>query len=159
MLPSRDTPRASDSRIAPEPLRAAREARVLKGDPPFRLARLKRKAKRLKRQIWAIYLAWKDPATPFLAKAVIAVAIAYAVSPIDLIPDFIPILGQLDDLLILPALIALALKLIPPQVAARCRREAWKHLAAKDRVKTPAATVAAIVFALLWIALIAAIVF
>jgi len=76
------------------------------------------------------------------------------VSPIDLIPDFIPVLGQLDDLVILPALIALAIKLIPPAVSARCRREAWKHLASGERVKTPAATVAAVVFALVWIALI-----
>ena len=87
------------------------------------LSKLKRRARRLKRQIWAVFLAWQDPATPLLAKLVIALTVAYAVSPIDLIPDFIPVLGQLDDLVILPALIVLALKLIPPDVAARCRRE------------------------------------
>lgn len=99
-----------------------------------RLSRLKRRARRLKRRLWAVYLAWKDPATPFLARAIIALTIAYAVSPIDLIPDFIPVLGQLDDLIILPALIVLALRLIPPEVAARCRREAWQHSKAGDRI-------------------------
>lgn len=119
-----------------------------------RAARLKRRAARLKRQIWSVFLAWKDPATPLSAKAVIALTIAYAASPIDLIPDFIPLLGQLDDLLIVPALIVLALRMIPPEVAARCRREAWKHLAAGDRVRTPAAWIAAAVFAVLWFLLV-----
>jgi uncharacterized membrane protein YkvA (DUF1232 family) len=118
-------------------------------------ARLKRRAKRLKRQVWALFLAWKDPETPVLAKIIIAVTVAYAVSPIDLIPDFIPVLGKLDDLVILPALILLAIRLIPPEVTARCRREAWRHLAKGDRVRTPAAVIAGIVFALVWIALIA----
>ena len=121
---------------------------------PAWYSRLRRRAKRLERQVWALFLAWKDPETPHLARIVIAVAVGYAVSPIDLIPDFIPVLGQLDDLVILPALIALAIKLIPPAVSARCRREAWKHLASGERVKTQASTVAAIVFALVRIALI-----
>ena len=118
-----------------------------------RWARLKRRAARLKRQVWAIFLAWKDPATPFPAKAVIAVTIAYAVSPIDLIPDFIPFLGQLDDLIIVPALIVLALRMIPPEVAARCRRDAWRHLAKGERVRTPAGALAAAVFGIVWILL------
>lgn len=118
-------------------------------------ARLKRRARRLKRQVWALFLAFKDPRTPVLARIIIITAVAYAVSPIDLIPDFIPVLGQLDDLLLLPILIALALRMIPPDVAARCRREAWQHLRSGDRVSTPAGTVAAIVFALVWIAAIA----
>jgi uncharacterized membrane protein YkvA (DUF1232 family) len=117
--------------------------------------RLKRRAQKLKRQIWALFLAWKDPATPWSARIIIAATIAYAVSPIDLIPDFIPVLGQLDDLVILPGLILLAIRLIPADVAARCRREAWAHLEAGDRVKTPGAYVAAALFALLWLALIA----
>lgn len=122
---------------------------------PVWYARLKRRASRLKRQVWALYLAFKDPRTPVLARVVIIVAVAYAVSPIDLIPDFIPILGQLDDLLLLPILIALAIRMIPPDVTVRCRREAWRHLRAGDRVSTPAGTIAAIVFALVWIAAIA----
>ncbi len=73
---------------------------------------LKRRARKLKRQIWALFLALKDPQTPWTARIVIGFTVAYAVSPIDLIPDFIPILGQLDDLVVLPGLIALALRLI-----------------------------------------------
>jgi uncharacterized membrane protein YkvA (DUF1232 family) len=98
-----------------------------------------------------LFLAWKDPLTPVLAKIITILAVAYAVSPIDLIPDFIPVLGQLDDLLILPVLILLALALIPPEVSTRCRREAWKHLASGDRIRTPAAIVAAILIALVWL--------
>ncbi len=118
-------------------------------------ARLKRRASRLKRQVWALFLAFKDPRTPLPARIIIIIAVAYAVSPIDLIPDFIPVFGQLDDLLLLPILIALAIRMIPPDVTARCRREAWQHLKSGDRVSTPAGTVAAIVFALVWIAAIA----
>ncbi len=119
-----------------------------------RLAKARRRAKRMKRQLWAVYLAMKDPATPILARAAIVCAIAYAASPIDLIPDFIPILGQLDDLIIVPALISLALRLIPREVAARCRREAYKRLASGERVRSPAAVAAAILFVLAWLALI-----
>ncbi|HCM26310.1 MAG: hypothetical protein A2Z99_00165 [Treponema sp. GWB1_62_6] len=112
---------------------------------------LLRRAKRLKRQLWALYLALKDPGTPILARVVILCAVAYAASPIDLIPDFIPLIGQLDDLLLVPLLITLALRLIPKDVAARCRREAWKHLVAGERVKTPAAAAAAAIFVCLWL--------
>lgn len=117
-----------------------------------RAAFLKRRARRLKRQVWALFLAWKDPATPWTAKVVIAATVAYALSPIDLIPDFIPVLGQLDDLLIVPALIALALRLIPPAVAAKCRREAWKNLATGKRIQTKAGTIASVFFVLVWVA-------
>lgn len=119
------------------------------------IRRLRRRVKRLKRQVWAIFLAMKDPDTPWPARAVAAVALAYAISPIDLIPDFIPLLGQLDDLLIVPALIGLAIRMIPPEVAARCRREAWAHLRAGDRIKGPYAAAAAAVFALAWLAALA----
>lgn len=119
-----------------------------------RYAKLKRRAAKLKRQIWALFLAWKDPGTPALAKIVIAATVAYAVSPVDLIPDFIPVLGQLDDLVILPLLIMLAIRLIPPEVAARTRREAWKHLASGDRFKTPAGTIASVVFVVIWVLLV-----
>ncbi|MEN6492146.1 MAG: YkvA family protein, partial [Rectinema sp.] len=71
---------------------------------------LKRRARKLKRQIWALFLALKDPQTPWTARIVICFTVVYAVRPIDLIPDFIPILGQLDDLVVLPGLIALALR-------------------------------------------------
>ena len=98
-----------------------------------------------------MFLAWKDPATPLAARIVIAVTVAYAVSPIDLIPDFIPVIGLLDDLVILPLLIILAIHLIPPDVASRTRREAWRHYTSGDRFRTKAGTIAAIVFIGFWI--------
>lgn len=85
---------------------------------------LKERAQKLKTDIPAVFLALKDGQTPFLAKLLAALAVAYALSPIDLIPDFIPVIGYLDDLILLPALIACAVKLIPPEVWERCRREA-----------------------------------
>ena len=88
------------------------------------IEKLKIKAKLLKRDITALYLAYKRPETPWYAKAFTAVVVAYAVSPIDLIPDFIPILGYLDDLLLLPLGIAAAVKMIPGPVMEECRKEA-----------------------------------
>lgn len=77
---------------------------------------LKERARRLKLQLTVLYYAYRDPKLPWFAKLPIAAAMLYALSPIDLIPDFIPVLGYLDDLIVLPALIALALFLIPPAV-------------------------------------------
>ena len=84
---------------------------------------LKEWAKKLKRDVPAVFLALKDRETPLLAKITAAVTVAYALSPIDLIPDFIPVLGYLDDVLLLPALIALTIKLIPKEVWKRCQAE------------------------------------
>lgn len=86
--------------------------------------RWKERAQQLKMDIPAVFLAWKDKETPLIAKAVAGVTVIYALSPIDLIPDFIPLLGYLDDLLLLPALLTLSIKLIPPAVWARCRAKA-----------------------------------
>lgn len=143
--------------LPPDPGQAPPRPRRGAGVGPAagRLARLKRHAKRLKRQVWTVWLAMRDPETPLLARGIIVITIAYAASPVDLIPDFIPLLGYLDDLVILPALVALALRLIPPAVAARCRREAWRHLRAGERVRTPAALAAAALFILAWLALAA----
>ncbi len=77
-------------------------------------------ASRVKRQTFALYLASRDPRVPALAKILIAVAVAYAVSPLDLIPDFIPVLGYLDDVLLLPLLIAFAVRSIPEPVWRDC---------------------------------------
>lgn len=85
---------------------------------------LKEKAKQLKIDLPALVLSLKSKETPLLAKLFAAAAVAYALSPIDLIPDFIPVLGYLDDVILLPVLIAIAIRLIPPAVFARLRAEA-----------------------------------
>jgi uncharacterized membrane protein YkvA (DUF1232 family) len=93
------------------------------------LKKLKAKAKELRYNLSALYLAYKRKDVPILAKIIIIIAIAYALSPIDLIPDFIPILGYLDDLLIIPFLVFIALKLMPKQIMDECKEQAmdlWK---------------------------------
>jgi uncharacterized membrane protein YkvA (DUF1232 family) len=74
--------------------------------------------------VYVLYIAYRDPRTPFLARTVAAVVVAYALSPIDLIPDFVPVLGYLDDLLLVPAGVALAVRLIPGPVLADARVKA-----------------------------------
>ena len=88
------------------------------------LAGLKNRARALKREVLALSFAYRHPRTPWVAKLVAAGVVAYALSPIDLIPDFIPVLGFLDDLILLPAGIALALRLIPAPVMAESRERA-----------------------------------
>lgn len=85
---------------------------------------LKERAVELKRKIPALFLALKDKETPAGAKVMAAITVAYALSPIDLVPDFIPVLGYLDDIILLPALIALTVKLIPEKVWVRCLNDA-----------------------------------
>ena len=90
---------------------------------------LKEKAKQLKTDIPAVFLALKDKKTPWYAKVFAALTVAYALSPIDFIPDFIPVLGYLDDLIILPMLVALTIKFIPKNVFDEYRNQAqdmWK---------------------------------
>jgi uncharacterized membrane protein YkvA (DUF1232 family) len=88
------------------------------------LERLKSRADALKTETYALYLAARDPRTPWVAKAIALGTVAYALSPIDLIPDFVPVLGYLDDLVIVPAGIGLALRLIPPEVMEEARKTA-----------------------------------
>ena len=88
------------------------------------IASLKEKTNELKTDTYALYLAYKDPRVPWYAKVIVAIVVAYALSPIDLIPDFIPILGYLDDLIIIPAGIYLSLKMIPREVLQECRKRA-----------------------------------
>jgi len=85
------------------------------------LENLKSRARALKNETFAVYLAAKDARTPWYARAVALLTIAYALSPIDLIPDFVPVLGYLDDLFIVPAGIALAIRLIPAEVLEEAR--------------------------------------
>jgi uncharacterized membrane protein YkvA (DUF1232 family) len=85
---------------------------------------LKQKAKHLKRETTALYFAYRDPRTPWYARAFSALVVVYLFSPIDLIPDFIPILGYLDELVLVPLGITLALKMIPPDVLSDARKSA-----------------------------------
>src|SRR6185437_7296106 len=89
---------------------------------------LKKRARRLKTELYALYLAYRDPRVPWYARLFAAGVVAYAVSPIDLIPDFIPVIGYLDDLILVPIGIVLALKMIPPEVMADCRERASETL-------------------------------
>jgi uncharacterized membrane protein YkvA (DUF1232 family) len=113
------------------------------------LRRLESWARRLKVEVYALYLAYKDPRVSWYARIFAAVVVGYAFSPIDLIPDVVPVLGYLDDLILVPLGVALAIKMIPPHVLAECRERARD---AKDR---PVNKVAAVVVIIVWIALAA----
>jgi uncharacterized membrane protein YkvA (DUF1232 family) len=104
-------------------------------------------ARRLKRDVVALWLAARDPRVPWPAKAVAGMVAAYALSPIDLIPDFIPVLGYLDDIVIVPLGIWLALRLIPPSLMEELRREAAR------RVARPVSRIAAASIVATWLAL------
>ncbi len=92
------------------------------------LDRLKERARQFKREAHAIAIAARDPRTPWYAKALIFFVVAHTFSPIDLIPDFVPVLGYLDDLIITPGGLWLALRLIPPEVMADARTAAAARL-------------------------------
>lgn len=85
---------------------------------------LKERARKLKTDIPAVFIAMKKKETPVRAKIIAGLTVAYALSPIDLIPDFIPVLGYIDDILLLPALVALTIRMIPPDVFEACCAEA-----------------------------------
>ena len=112
-----------------------------------RLERWKQRASQLKQEVHALALACKDPRVPWYAKLLAVCIVAYALSPIDLIPDFIPVLGYLDDLILIPLGIYLLLKLIPPEVLAESRSRAK---AAAD-LKSPTRWLAAGVIIAIWI--------
>ena len=112
-----------------------------------RLTALKARARRLKAETFALYLAARHPATPWYAKLLVALLVAYALSPIDLIPDFIPVLGYVDDLILLPLGIALAIRLIPSAVLDACRARA----AARLHDPPPRSWAAAAVIILIWL--------
>ena len=95
---------------------------------------LKERSKKLKSDIPAVFIALKDKETPLAAKIFAAITVAYALSPIDLIPDFIPVLGYLDDVILLPALVALTIKFIPKDKLEECRKKA-ENLWEKGRPK------------------------
>ena len=92
------------------------------------LIKLKHRARALKVEVFALYLAARDPRTPWCARILVAGIVAYAISPIDLVPDFVPVLGYLDDLILIPMAISLALKLIPGSVLSECRARSMETI-------------------------------
>jgi uncharacterized membrane protein YkvA (DUF1232 family) len=106
----------------------------------------KEKAKSLKNEIYALYLAYRDPRVPWYAKALIAAIVGYALCPLDLIPDFIPVLGYVDDIILIPAGITLAMKMIPQDVLEECRERAQSEVFGKR-----SHWVAAVLIALIWL--------
>ncbi len=111
------------------------------------IAGLKLRARRLKTETYALMLAYRDPRVPWGARVFAACVVAYAFSPIDLIPDFIPIIGYLDDLILVPLGIVLALKMIPAPVMAECRIRA-KELESAGK---PINRIAAAVIIMVWL--------
>jgi uncharacterized membrane protein YkvA (DUF1232 family) len=107
----------------------------------------KQRVRHLKTETYALYLAYKDARVPWYAKVLIAFVVAYTFSPIDLIPDFIPVLGYLDDLIIAPLGIALAIRMIPQDVMAECRQAAQEAVG-QDR---PTSWAAAMVIVAIWL--------
>jgi uncharacterized membrane protein YkvA (DUF1232 family) len=118
------------------------------------LDRLKARAHALKQEAYAIYLAARDPRTPWYVRALVFFVVAHTFSPIDLIPDFIPVLGYLDDLIITPGGIWLAVRLIPAEVLAEARATA----AARDLDRS-AGKVGAVLIVLVWIVVVLGIVY
>lgn len=112
---------------------------------------LKQRARRLKAETLALYLAARDPRTPWYAKLLAAGIVAYAFSPLDLIPDFVPVLGYLDDLILIPMGVALAIRLVPHSVMAECR------LRAQETIQNgkPVNRIAGAVIVVIWISLAA----
>lgn len=109
------------------------------------MGRLKHWARELKRQSLVVYFAARDPRTPMAVRLLALAVAAYALSPIDLIPDFVPLLGYLDDLIIVPLGVALVIRLIPPEVAGAARSRA---AAMADK---PISRAAAVFIVLVWI--------
>jgi uncharacterized membrane protein YkvA (DUF1232 family) len=117
----------------------------------FRLEQLKQRARDLNREVIALFLAARHPRTPWYAKVLLLAIVAYAVSPIDLIPDFLPVIGLLDDVILLPLGIALALKMIPRAVIEECRARVATSGPNRERL----GRFGAIGIGAIWIALLA----
>ena len=113
------------------------------------LEKLQQRARRLKSETFALYLAARDPRTPWYAKLFVAGIAAYAFSPIDLIPDFIPVIGYLDDLILVPLGIALAIRMVPASVLAECRVRAQETI----QDGKPVSRAAGAVIVVIWLTL------
>ncbi|WP_460874543.1 YkvA family protein [Paralcaligenes ginsengisoli] len=116
--------------------------------------RMKAWARRIKLDGVTLWFAGKHPRTPWYAKALGVFVVAYALSPIDLIPDFIPVLGYVDDILLLPGLIWLTIRLLPPEIVAECRTQADEWIQAKG--SKPSSRAGAALIIALWLAMGAA---
>ena len=130
-----------------------RENKPMPNKPIWR-ERWAARARSLKTEVHALFLACRDRRVPWQAKLVAGLVVAYALSPIDLIPDFIPVLGYLDDMVLLPLGILLVLKLIPDEVMQECRARAAEALP----VKSGSAVVGAVIVVILWLIAIGALV-
>jgi uncharacterized membrane protein YkvA (DUF1232 family) len=102
---------------------------IAEADIQTLLTELRLRARALKVETLALYLVARDPRVPWYARLFVAAVVAYALSPIDLIPDFVPVLGYLDDLILVPLGLALALRMVPPEVLEECRARARAELA------------------------------
>ena len=111
----------------------------------------KQRAKELKVEVYAIYLAYKDPRVPLYARIFAACVVGYAFSPIDLIPDPIPVLGYLDDLVLIPLGVMLAIRMIPTNVLAECREKAREVIQQGKPVNRLAAVIIVVIWLLLGI--------
>ncbi|KRQ86413.1 hypothetical protein ABG79_01794 [Caloramator mitchellensis] len=111
----------------------------------MKLENLKKRAEDLKNNLYVLYLAYRHPKTPIYAKLWAVLVIAYALSPIDLIPDFLPVLGYLDDLILIPAGITIAIKLVPKEVWNECKE---KEVDLKEAKKK--GIVAGVIIGLIW---------
>ena len=118
-----------------------------------RLERWKQQARGVKRESYALYFACRDPRVPWYAKALAVVVVAYAFSPIDLIPDFIPVIGYLDDIVLIPLGVVAVRAMIPAAVLEDCRERA------KQLEEEPTSWTGAVVIGAIWLGLTAAAVY
>ena len=114
------------------------------------IERLRQRARQLKIETYALYLAYRDPRVPLHARIFVACVVAYAFSPIDLIPDFIPVLGYLDDLVLVPLGISLAIKMIPDAVLTECRLKSQEVISQGKPVNRVAAVIIVCIWLLAW---------
>lgn len=142
---------ASDA-VSEEVSAVSRRVRRRVESPEVSLERWRQRAERLKIESYALYLAYGDPRVPLHAKLFVAVVVVLAFSPIDFIPDFIPVLGYVDDLIVVPIGVALAVRMIPAEVLSQSRERASEMV---ERGERPVSRAAAVAILLLWLALAA----
>ena len=111
----------------------------------------RQRARRLKRDTYALYLAARDPRVPWYTKVLALAVVGYALSPLDLIPDFIPIIGYVDDLIMIPIGIALVLRLTPSGVLAECRAQAQQELESGELAHSTPARIATVAIVVAWL--------